>query len=1114
MKRRASLALLFLAGTLQGFGSSNPHSVRSENQFNFQPAGRRAQTARKANTAKHPEVNLQTGRQMGAFSEANRKQAKSQTRPRKHTLNPPTGKVGFVSATEVAAGGGLFRQALSGDFNGDSKADVVTLVGNYVANAWVYSISVVLSNGDGTFQPAVLTAIPNNDWNAQIVVGDVNGDKKDDIIVAHQNGYGGYTTSSFDVLLSNGDGTFTVANNYSITTNYLSGGTLADVNGDGKLDAVVVDQNSPANVWTLLGNGDGTFQAPTSVALNGNAGYNTVFADINGDGLLDLADDDYNSGQMTIYLATSATTYANGVAYTTSDGAYDACSIASGDMTGDGKPEIVSTNCSDNTVTVYLNNGDGTFQTGVYYAAALEASSGVNADVYPEAVTIADVNGDGKGDVIVSNVDSSDVTVLLSNGDGTVQVPTTGFATGGFPRTPAVVADFNGDGLPDIMVTDDEYSFVYLKGYGDGTFRASLNYYSPITDNNYAYGIGIASGDFNGDGIPDFVIGNYDGASSSTTGITVFLSRPDGSMRPAVNYGSGGRLYFVAVADFNQDGKLDIAATNESTGIVQIFTGAGDGTFTAGSTFATDTSSTEPEGLVAGDFNHDGYPDLAVQNGSGQNVGILINDGTGNFMPPVTYPLSMNYSYQGIATADLNGDSKLDLVVPLNDGSAIAILLGNGDGTFQTESDVTTQYYPLAVAIADFNGDGKLDLAATVDYYGNMGVEVALGNGDGTFQTPIEYLSSLQDTNWDYPYPTFIQAADIDSDGKLDLVYVNSEYSTVGVLFGLGDGTFYDPVEFPAGGYTWGLVVADVNGDGATDVVTAGDDFSGVNVLLNANGSATKANYTVSATPTTQTVTAGSSATFVFTVTPSNHYNGTVTFSCGSLPTLASCSFNPPSVTLDGDTPVTVQLTITTTAVTAMLHEPSRKHTSMVLASLSTLGLFGLLFAGGWKKRSSMAVLFGMLTLALTFALVGCGSSGSGSSSTKAATSTSVSSSQSTVTVGQTVTFTGQVTASSGSPTGSVTFMDGSTSLGSGTLSGGSATFQTQSLAAGVHNITATYSGDSSFNSSTSSALTQTVDNPGTPTGSYSITVTATGTAGTNGGNTSGHPVTVNLTVQ
>jgi hypothetical protein len=1111
--RVASLAVFVLIGALQGFGSSNLQSVSSQNQFHFQPKGSRAKAGDKLNAAGNP--NLHRGGQPGASAPSNQNQAGNSARAhsaRRHTANPPTGKIGFVSATQIPAGGGTYWPALAGDFNGDGKKDVATIVENYVSSSWIPYISVVLSKGDGTFQATVLTPILGNDFSAQIVVGDVNGDKKDDIIVAHQNGYGGCISSCFDVLISNGDGTFTLGTNYAITSNYFAGGILADVNGDGKLDVIVVDQAFPANVWTVLGNGDGTFQSSTSVALSGNAGYNVVFADFNGDGLLDLADNDYGSGQVTVYLATSATTYANGVSYTTSDNVYNACSITAGDLTGDGKPEIVTANCSVGNISVYANKGDGTFNTAAYYNAAYDTPpglTGIVADVYPYAVTIADVNRDGKADVISTNYYGGDVTILLGNGDGTLQSATMGYAVGGFPYSPAIVADFNGDGLPDIVVPDEEYSLVYMKGYGDGTFRAGVDYYSQITDNGYPNSLGIATGDFNGDGIPDFVIGN---CCDGTVGITVFLSRPDGSMQPGVNY-SAGNLYYVAVEDFNGDGKLDIAATNYDLGIVQIFNGAGDGTFSIGSTFATDASSTNPQGLVAGDFNHDGHPDLAVQNSNGQNVGILINDGTGGFLAPVTYPLSTYNSY-GLATADLNGDGKLDLAVPLYNGSAIAILLGNGDGTFQAEPDLTTEANPEAVVIADLNGDGKPDLAATTN--SGQDIDVVLGNGDGTFQTPVaHYISSLQDFTLDLPRPTYIQAADIDGDGKLDLVYTNTRYGTVGVLFGAGNGLFYDPVEYPSGGQASGLVIADVNQDGAPDVVTANKSFSGVTVLLNSNGSATKANYTVSAAPSIATVTAGSSAAFTLTVTPSNHYNGTVTFSCGLLPSLATCTFNPASVVLDGSTPVTVQLTVTTAAVSASLQGPIHGN-STLLASLGTMGLFAMMLAGSFKKRNrGMGIVLGMLILTMTFSLVGCG----GSSSTpapivKAATTTTLSSSQSTILVGQSVTLTGHVTASSGSPTGTVSFLDGSTTLGTGTVSGGVATFQTQTLAAGVHNVIAAYSGDANFNASSSSAMSQTMDRPGTPLGAYSITINATGSAGTNNGSTSVHPFSVSVTVQ
>jgi hypothetical protein len=285
-----------------------------------------------------------------------------------------------------------------------------------------------------------------------------------------------------------------------------------------------------------------------------------------------------------------------------------------------------------------------------------------------------------------------------------------------------------------------------------------------------------------------------------------------------------------------------------------------------------------------------------------------------------------------------------------------------------------------------------MDLAVTIDSYpwivpGTQGIAVALGNGDGTFQPAVQVASTLQTAStWNtccntYPWPAYISVTDVDGDGNPDLVYTNSEYATVGVLFGQGNGSFYDPVEFPTGGYAYGLVVADVNGDGAPDVVTAGDDFSGVTVLLNANGKGTMGDYAVNPSQTTATVTAGSTATFTLAVNPINHYNGTVTFSCGSLPSLTTCTFNPPTATLSGIVPATVQLTLTTTGTSAALQAPNRG-TSILLASLSSMGLFGMVLAGSLKKRSRWTgIVLGMLVLTMMLSLVACGGSSSSTSS-------------------------------------------------------------------------------------------------------------------------------------
>jgi hypothetical protein len=454
-------------------------------------------------------------------------------------------------------------------------------------------------------------------------------------------------------------------------------------------------------------------------------------------------------------------------------------------------------------------------------------------------------------------------------------------------------------------------------------------------------------------------------------------------------------------------------ASDEYEGVVQIFTGNGDGTFTAGSTYST--GGTCPWQVVTGDFNHDQHPDVAVVNynceeeGS-DSVGVLLNDGTGNLLAVVNYPLS-NYGY-GIAAGDINGDGYSDLLVPLYYSNVVAVLMGNSDnsGTFQAETDISlangsaSYLNPSYITLGDFNGDGKLDFAVAIDdesFY-NQGIAVALGNGDGTFGTPNLYSTTNQAfIGFEAPYPSYVEMADINGDGIQDLVYTNSYFSTVGVVFGNGDGTFGLPNEYPAGGEAYDFAVADVNGDGALDVVTVNYYTAGVTVLLNANGSAEKPDFGVTASSASATVKAGSSATYDLTVTGKNGYTSAVALTCSGLPAKAQCSFSPASVTTSGNTPQATVLTITTTAATtttSALIPASTPDSHLnsgggwLLASLSGIGLFGLVIGVGTKKyvpgRRLLAVLPATLLLALMFTLVGC--SGSSTPASTSSTTTTV----------------------------------------------------------------------------------------------------------------------------
>jgi hypothetical protein len=1002
--------LLFLS--LPGFASSNPAPRKSASKTSTAHAelSRFRQFHIKSSRTQHLPVS-QTEHAHNATMSASieaRKQAllaglnaASSPATRSRRMNSSSTTVNFVAAARTPLGGvddGRTTEVM-GDFNGDGKMDVAKIVSNTVSSVQTYQIAVLLGNGDGTFQSAVLT---NTDGNTDdpIVVGDLTGSGTDDIIQVHPSGgdcdYARRRAqiahpqglpdcgSSIDVMLSNGSGGFAAPVNYPISGNGLTGGTLVALNNDGPLNILLFDSASPANVIGLQGNGDGTFQSPVTLGtLTGVAPQNMIFADFNGDGNIDFAGQAEN-GQIQVTLATGFGLFANApVGLNTTDGVYGACNSIAGNLTSASAPEIVSFNCEQNTVTVYMNNGDGSFATGLYYDNNGDQWQMINDGA------IADMNGDGKADIVAINENSSDITVFLGNGDGTFAVTPMRYDVGGYAWNVPLVADFNGDGLMDVVESDDAYNLVYLQGYGEGTFKAAPTYSLPNTFNDRAYTYSVATGDFNGDGIPDVVVGQ-DGNNGST-GISVYLGKGDGTFLPGASFGPSTDMGELAVADFNGDGKLDVAAIDWQNQVIQIFLGNGDGTFSVAGEFAADTNN-EPgaNDLVVGDFNKDGKPDLAVSNYDG-HVGVLLGNGDGTFAPVISYPVADGYSPQAIIAADVNGDGNLDLEVPAYGGDqqpAVFVFLGNssGNGTFGEPNTVLINGWPNYIAVGDLNNDGKLDLAVSevqgLTYNGQ--IEVLLGNGNGTFAAPVSYAASTFGTVADYVDPGNIFMADLTGSGNLGLVYLNSDWGTIAVATGNGDGTINAPIEFATTEDPWGMALVDTTGDGFLDVLTGDDDAGGFSVLINANGTGANPNYSIGAQTPGATVTAGASATYTLTLSGTYGYNGTVTFSCSNLPVGATCSFSPASVVANGAIPLTTTLTVTTTAsATANLlnsARPGSKPASPVLlASLSGMGLFGLMLAGSSKKRSAR-ILSGMMMLLMLCTVVACGGASSGKS--------------------------------------------------------------------------------------------------------------------------------------
>ena len=404
----------------------------------------------------------------------------------------------------------------------------------------------------------------------------------------------------------------------------------------------------------------------------------------------------------------------------------------------------------------------------------------------------------------MANNGSNTVSVLLGNGDGTFQ-PKVDYETGTYP-TSVAVGDFNGDGRADLAVANSVSNNVsVLLGNGNGTFQAKVD-----------YGVGtnptsVAVADFNGDGKADLAV------ASGSNNVSVLLGNGNGTFQPKVDYETGTYPTSVAVGDFNGDGRADLVVANYSSKSVSVLLGNGDGTFRPKADFGTGTN---PTSVALADFNGDGKADLAVANSGSNNVSVLLGNGDGTFQPKVdygtgTYPTS-------VAVGDFNGDGRADLVVAnwWTNSNSVSVLIGNGDGTFQSRADYSTGLKPSSVAVADFDGDGRPDLAVAT----SSTVSVLLNNGKGEFPTKADYSAGTDAIS--------VAVGDFNGDGRADLVVANSRSDNLSVRLGNGNGTFQPKVDYNLGLFQQSVVVGDFNGDGKIDLAVASNKVSVLLALL------------------------------------------------------------------------------------------------------------------------------------------------------------------------------------------------------------------------------------------------------------------------------------------
>jgi large repetitive protein len=759
-----------------------------------------------------------------------------------------------------------------------------------------------------------------------VISADVNGDGKADLIVAN---YGANTVS---VLQNTGTGTFGIKSDYVTGINPESV-TSADVNGDGKADLVVANTDSNT-VSVLLGDSMGSFGVKTDYAT-GRLPSSVTSAYVNGDSYADLVIANTTDWTVSVLLGTGTGIFDPKVDYTTG---INPESVTSADVNGDGKADLVVANNGSATVSVLLGTGTGTFDPKTDYATGTS----------PHSVTSADVNGDGKADLVVANVNSATVSVLLGTATGTFD-PKTDYATNSSP-TSVTSADVNGDGNADLVVASATSSTVsVLLGTGTGSFGTKTDYATG------SHPMSVTSADVNGDGKADLIAANDFSNTVSVLRNTSFIIATAFTEQTAV---AASAAITLADADGNADWlggslKVQITANNESAdtlglatanpggsgiwvdtagnqlmaGLVQIGTASAasvsNGTALTFNFLANATNALVQASARAVQFNNSSdtpslltrdvtftatdknagtasgvqtitvtavndAPTMAGVPGTAQAVRVGMVAALADFTVAdvdsgtLTVTLSAtNGTINGVADADgvLAGLQLTGTAASINTAMAAATFTASAPGAasigisvsdgvaapvtatysltatanvaptlslpttlaLATKVDYATSITPFFITSADVDGDGKADLV--VANANSDAVSVLLGNGTGSFGVKTDYGTGN--------YPQSVTSADVNGDGKADLVVANFISDTVSVLLGTGTGSFGTKADYATGSHPTSVTSADVNGDGKADLVVANFASATVSVLQNTGTGTfgTKVDYATGAAP-------------------------------------------------------------------------------------------------------------------------------------------------------------------------------------------------------------------------------------------------------------------------
>ena len=922
------------------------------------------------------------------------------------------GTFGSPQVYPLAAGVNFYLMA-AGDFNGDGKQDLVFSNGGTAAATYVFG------NGDGTFSAG--QALPAN--VDLIAVGDYNHDGYSDLAFSTPYDASGRVASSLIVLLGGSGGLATSGS--SIITNSADPEflTAIDLTGSGNLDLVQGNSldlgggSAPADTLILLNDGKGNFTGPTSYVAQSTYGV----ADLNGDGVPDLVG---------LGTAGAGLAFAAGIG----DGSFQALphtpslpqtqAVAVADMNGDGLTDAII--YQQNSIPlVLLGRGDGQF-TAVP-DASLPAAGGFTVT--------ADFNGDGKTDVAsiepgrvaagTSPQVNGAVAIYLGNGDGTIAfAQQTTLNNAAFIS--AAAGDFNGDKKQDLVLVYYDINSVaggaiFLPGNGDGTFGTpqSISLLDPSPGT-------VQAADLNGDGITDIVVSGSESLSATYLGNSS-ATFPFLQMIP-----SGG-----VVADLNGDGKLELITL--LNGLLSVSTAGSDGKFSGGVGSSVSSGQGSNFSLFSvGDLNNDGLADIAVIFVSGsftpglgyvQGLNVLLNQGGNSFTEdPTTYYIgSVNTQYVDsapryagipVAVARLNRNSPatgskqaLDLLVYSDSGltallnqlnsaakpsPTVNVSLAGGVTTITKGETVTVEAMIVAAnstlptgMVSFFAGAAQVGSSAVINGVASVAAPITVSgplilrasySGDANYGPSSGFTSLVVNAPSATTTALTASATTLNEGQQVVLqatVQGDSPSGTVTFLNGttslgtatLSGGSATLTTSFTTAGTI--AVTASYGGDPNNLVSTS----NAINITVAAPG------FGISATPSSATIAAGQSATFTITVTPTGGFADAVSLSCGTLPSLANCSFSSPSVTPSNGQAAQVQLTVATAAPTAkLLRIPQAPApwvpTGVLMSFAGVAGFLGRSRKRQWL-RSFRVITLAMICLGSGICFIGCGGGGS-----------------------------------------------------------------------------------------------------------------------------------------